>query len=192
MRDDDDKPEGTTRSATADLRSTRASSPVRAAIRGGRKRKSKELRSAYPSRARQDDHGHRKAADRSASPSAKRSSRSWSIAAIKGDPKPLQLVLTHLEKHREVEPFTPTEADDAALLAALSAPDKQGGRPWRPLKQIAALYRSHFPAFVRFAFHELHPGQRLVEAQHIDVLADHLSSRRAGRDHAPHHQYAAA
>jgi hypothetical protein len=44
---------------------------------------------------------------------------------IKGDPKSLQLLISHLEKHREVEPFTPTEADDAALLAALSAPDKK-------------------------------------------------------------------
>ena len=42
-------------------------------------------------------------------------------------------------------------------------------------EQIAALYRSNFSAFVRFAFHEMHPGQRLVEAQHIDVLADHLA-----------------
>ncbi|PPD31325.1 MAG: hypothetical protein CTY20_00905 [Hyphomicrobium sp.] len=41
-------------------------------------------------------------------------------------------------------------------------------------EQIAALYRTHFPAFLRFAFHELHPGQRLVEATHIDILADHL------------------
>lgn len=40
--------------------------------------------------------------------------------AIKGDTKPLQLVISHLGKHRPVEPFTPTDADDAALLAALS------------------------------------------------------------------------
>lgn len=40
--------------------------------------------------------------------------------AMKGDLKPLQFVLAYLEKHREIEPFTPTEADDAALLAALS------------------------------------------------------------------------
>jgi hypothetical protein len=39
--------------------------------------------------------------------------------AIKGDSKPLQMMLAHLEKNREVEPFTPTEADDAALLKAL-------------------------------------------------------------------------
>jgi hypothetical protein len=42
-------------------------------------------------------------------------------------------------------------------------------------EQIAALYRTRFPAFLRFAFHELHPGQRLVESPHIDVLADYLS-----------------
>lgn len=40
--------------------------------------------------------------------------------AIKGDVKPLQLVLSHLDKHREIEPFTPTDVDDAVLLAALS------------------------------------------------------------------------
>ena len=39
--------------------------------------------------------------------------------AIKGDAKASQFVLAHLEKHREIEPFTPTEADDTALLAAL-------------------------------------------------------------------------
>lgn len=43
--------------------------------------------------------------------------------AIKGNAKPLQLILAHLEKHREVEPFVPTDADDAALLAALETPD---------------------------------------------------------------------
>ena len=41
--------------------------------------------------------------------------------AIKGDPKPLQLMLAHLEKHKEVEPFTATDADDAELLKALGA-----------------------------------------------------------------------
>ena len=38
--------------------------------------------------------------------------------AIKGDPKATQFVLGHLEKNREVEPFTPTDADDVAVLAA--------------------------------------------------------------------------
>ena len=42
-------------------------------------------------------------------------------------------------------------------------------------EQIAALYRSNFSAFVRFAFRERTPGQRLVEAPQIDVLADHLA-----------------
>lgn len=45
--------------------------------------------------------------------------------AIKGDVKPLQLVLSHLDKHREVEPFTPTDADDAALLAALGTSNRK-------------------------------------------------------------------
>ena len=42
-------------------------------------------------------------------------------------------------------------------------------------EQVMALYRSHFPAFLRFAFRELHPGQKLVEAPHIDILADRLA-----------------
>ncbi len=39
--------------------------------------------------------------------------------AIKGDPKPMQLMLAHLEKHKDIEPFTATDADDAELLKAL-------------------------------------------------------------------------
>ena len=42
--------------------------------------------------------------------------------AIKGDPKPLQLMLAHFEKHKDIEPFTATEADDAELLKAFGAP----------------------------------------------------------------------
>lgn len=45
--------------------------------------------------------------------------------AIKGDAKASQFVLAHLEKHREVEPFASTEADDAALLAAILGPDNK-------------------------------------------------------------------
>ncbi len=44
--------------------------------------------------------------------------------AIKGDPKPLQLMLAHLEKHKDIEPFSATEADDAELLKALGATPK--------------------------------------------------------------------
>lgn len=40
--------------------------------------------------------------------------------AIKGDVKPLQIVITHLQNHREIEPFASTAADDAELLRALS------------------------------------------------------------------------
>jgi hypothetical protein len=45
--------------------------------------------------------------------------------AIKGDTKASQFVLAHLAKNREVEPFIPTEADDAALLQALLSDDKK-------------------------------------------------------------------
>ena len=41
--------------------------------------------------------------------------------------------------------------------------------------EIKALYRQHFPAFLRFAFRELHPGQKLIDTPHIDVPADHLA-----------------
>ncbi|MBR2536535.1 MAG: hypothetical protein IKE66_10730 [Hyphomicrobium sp.] len=41
--------------------------------------------------------------------------------AISGDQKPMQLVLSHLEKHKDIEPFTATEADDAELLKALGS-----------------------------------------------------------------------
>lgn len=41
--------------------------------------------------------------------------------AISGDLKPMQLVLAHLQKHKDIEPFTATEADDAELLKALGS-----------------------------------------------------------------------
>jgi hypothetical protein len=52
------------------------------------------------------------------------------LRAVKGDAKSLQFVLAYLEKNREIEPFTPTEADDAALLKALlpsAAKEKSNG-----------------------------------------------------------------
>ncbi len=44
--------------------------------------------------------------------------------AIKGDAKPLQMMLAHLEKHKDIEPFTATAADDAELLKALASASK--------------------------------------------------------------------
>jgi len=44
--------------------------------------------------------------------------------AIKGDAKPLQMMLAHLEKHKDIEPFTSTAADDAELLKALASASK--------------------------------------------------------------------
>jgi Family of unknown function (DUF5681) len=41
-------------------------------------------------------------------------------SAIKGDTKPLQMMIAHLEKHREIEPFVPSDADDLALLKSIS------------------------------------------------------------------------
>lgn len=40
--------------------------------------------------------------------------------------------------------------------------------------QIKALYRCRFDAFLRFAYRELHPNQKLIETWHLDVLAEHL------------------
>jgi len=39
--------------------------------------------------------------------------------AIKGNAKPLQMILAHLDKTCEPEPFVPSEADDAEVLRAL-------------------------------------------------------------------------
>ncbi len=44
--------------------------------------------------------------------------------AIKGDAKPLQMMLAHLDKHKDIEPFTPTAADDAELIKALASTSK--------------------------------------------------------------------
>lgn len=41
--------------------------------------------------------------------------------AVSGDAKAMQFVLTHLEKHKDIEPFTTNEADDVELLKALGA-----------------------------------------------------------------------
>ena len=38
--------------------------------------------------------------------------------AIKGNAKPLQMMLAHLEENRQPEPFTLSEADDAEILRA--------------------------------------------------------------------------
>ena len=40
--------------------------------------------------------------------------------AIKGDVKPLQIVIVYLQNDREIEPFISTAADDAELVRALS------------------------------------------------------------------------
>ena len=46
--------------------------------------------------------------------------------------------------------------------------------------QILALYRTQFPAFVRFAHRELHPHAPLIDTWHIDVVADHLQRVAVG------------
>ena len=48
-------------------------------------------------------------------------------SAIKGNTKPLQMMIAHLEKHREVEPFVSTAADDLALLKSMSGTRRPKG-----------------------------------------------------------------
>jgi len=48
--------------------------------------------------------------------------------AIKGNTKPLQLILAHLEKHRDPDPFLATAEDDAELLRALAGFGDRGGK----------------------------------------------------------------
>ncbi len=47
-------------------------------------------------------------------------------SAIKGNTKPLQMMLAHLEKTQEAEPFVPSAEDDAEILRAfgVAGPDK--------------------------------------------------------------------
>lgn len=46
--------------------------------------------------------------------------------AIKGNTKPLQLILAHLEKHRDLDPFVATAEDDTELLRALAGVKNTG------------------------------------------------------------------
>ena len=47
-------------------------------------------------------------------------------------------------------------------------------------EHVMALYRQHFPSFLRFAFRELHGGQPSAETPSIDILADHLARVASG------------
>ena len=46
--------------------------------------------------------------------------------AIKGNARPLQLMLAHLDKTRRPEPFVPSEADDAEILRAFGQAAAKG------------------------------------------------------------------
>lgn len=47
-------------------------------------------------------------------------------------------------------------------------------------EQIQAIYRSHLPAFTRFAFRELHPEVELIDSWHLDIIGDALQRVEAG------------
>lgn len=46
--------------------------------------------------------------------------------AIKGNAKPLQMMIAHLDKTRQPEPFVPSEADDAEILRAFGQAAAKG------------------------------------------------------------------
>lgn len=46
--------------------------------------------------------------------------------AIKGNAKPLQMMIAHLDKTRQPEPFVPSEADDAEILRAFGQAGPKG------------------------------------------------------------------
>lgn len=125
MRDDDDKPDSDYEVGYGRPPKHTRFKPGQSGNPGGRKRKSKDLQKLIQAELDTlitvQDAGCEKHI-------TKREALVKQLVnlAIKGNPKPLQLVLTYLEKHREVEPFMPTEADDAALLAAFLGPkDKE-------------------------------------------------------------------
>lgn len=51
--------------------------------------------------------------------------------AIKGNAKPLQMMLAHLDKTRQPEPFVPSEADDAEILRSFG----RAGAAWDYAKE---------------------------------------------------------
>jgi hypothetical protein len=124
MHDDDDKPDGDYEVGYGRPPKHTRFKPGQSGNPRGRKRKSKELNQLIEAELDKfitvTEDGKRKRIRKRDGLVTQFVNR-----GINGDPKSLQLLIAHLEKHREVEPFTPTEADDAALLAALSAPDKK-------------------------------------------------------------------
>lgn len=122
MRDDDDKPDGNYEVGYGRPPKHTQFKPGQSGNAKGRPRKSKELHKLI--QAELDTTIPVNEAGRE-----KRITKREALVkqlvnlAIKGNAKPLQLVLAHLEKHREVEAFASTEADDAALLAAFRGPD---------------------------------------------------------------------
>ena len=124
MRDDDDKPDGNDEVGYGRPPKHTRYKPGQSGNPRGRKRKSKELRQLIEAEL---DKLITITEDGQPKRITKREGLVTQLVnrGIKGDARALQLLIAHLEKHREVEPFTPTEADDAALLAALSPPDNK-------------------------------------------------------------------
>jgi hypothetical protein len=122
MRDDDDQPDGDYEVGHGRPPKHTRFKPGQSGNPRGRKRKSKELDQLIKAEldklitVKEDGRPKR---------ITKREGLVTQLVnrGINGDAKALQLLIAHLEKHREVEPFATTDADDAALLAALAAPD---------------------------------------------------------------------
>lgn len=122
MRDDDDKPEGDYEVGYGRPPKHTQFKSGQSGNTKGRPRKSKELHKLIQTELDQtiviQEGGREKRITKREAIVKQQVNR-----AIKGDPKASQFILAHVEKHREVEPFTPTESEDAALLATYLGPN---------------------------------------------------------------------
>ena len=124
MRDDDDKPDGDYKIGYGRPPKHTKFKPGQSGNTRGRPRKSKNLDDLIE---RELDKTIKIKEDGATKSITKREALVTQMVngAIKGGAKPLQLMIAHLEKKREIEPFIPNESDDAAVVATLDAPDRK-------------------------------------------------------------------
>jgi len=124
MRDDDDKPEGDYEVGYGRPPKHTQFKPGHSGNIRGRPRKSKNLDDLIE---RELDKTIKIKEDGATKSITKREALVTQMVngAIKGGAKPLQLMIAHLGKKREIEPFIPNESDDAAVVATLDAPDRK-------------------------------------------------------------------